>query len=357
VGAATALFVLFAAGACGGSSSSNGAGAPPSSDDTSGSTAVSGQLRIFAYADAFESPVFDPFVKANPDLSVKKSDIAGDEAAVAKLKAGFQADVINTCAGPIDEEIANGSLQPIDTSRITDWNKIYPFFKGIKGVQVHGKTYMLPLVGGAYGLVYRPSVFDTPPTSWMDLFTTDKRVTEPDDPLTNIIAAGLALGFFPPQNMDASQLAQVKQLLISQKQHVVTYYQGAALNNLWANGEVDITPTDLTLVNQLKGNDVAFAPMDPPLAWTCGYSVGAHAQNLDAVYAFMNYALSPLVQKIQAEKFSYLVSNKESVKALSPSVLEKTGQKDLSKYHSAATFGTPKDNAAWTQLWQDVKSG
>jgi spermidine/putrescine-binding protein len=190
----------------------------------------------------------------------------------------------------------------------------------------------------------------------MDLFTTDKRVTEPDDPLTSIIVAALALGYFPPQSMTPAQLANVKKLLIAQKSHVVTYYQGSALTNLWANDEVDITPTDITLVNELKGKDVAFAPMDPPLAWTCGYSIGAHAQNLNAVYAYLNYALSPLVQDVQAKSFSYLVSNKRSVASLSPAVLARSGQNNISKYHSAATFGTPADNAAWTQLWQDVKA-
>jgi spermidine/putrescine-binding protein len=352
------LAALAAASACSssGSQAASGSGPTPSGTSTAASGDLTGNLRIFAYDDAFAPAVFNTFTKDNPHLSVQKSDIASDEGAVAKLKAGFQADVVNTCAGPVDEEIGNGDLQPIDTSRITDWNQIYPFFKRIKGVEVNGKTYMLPLVGGAYGLVYRPSAFPTPPTSWMDLFTTDKRVTEPDDPLTNIIVAGLALGHFPPQSMTAVQLNSVKQLLVAQKPHVVTYYQGSALTNLWANDEVDIVPTDITLVNEMKGKDVAFAPMNPPLAWTCGYSIGAQAQNLNAVYAYLNYALTPLVQDVQAKSFSYLVSNKKSVASLSPGVLARSGQNDLSKYHTAATFGTPADNAAWTQLWQDVKA-
>lgn len=352
---------LAATGACSGSSSPQSSnspgGTPPSGGGSSTSAAaLTGDLRIFAYSDAFAPAVFNPFLKANSKLNVKQSDITGDDEAVAKLKAGFQADVVNTCAGPIDDERANGSIQPIDTSRITDWAQIYPFFKGIKGVAAGGKTYMLPLVGGAWGLVYRPSAFPTPPKTWMDLFTTDKRVTEPDDPLDNTIVAGLALGYFPPQSMTPTQLAKVKNLLVAQKKHVVTYYQGAGINNLWANDEVDITPGDISLVTQLKGKDVAFAPMNPPLAWTCGYSIGAHAQNLDAVYAFLNYALSPLVQDAQAKSFSYLVSNKSSVAKLSASILAKTGQNDLSQYHSAATFGSPADNSAWSQLWQDVKA-
>lgn len=329
------------------------------SDDKGGdgeSGGVSGTLRIFAYVDAFDPDVFDPFLDQYPDLDVQKAEIAGDTEAVAKLKGGFETDIVNTCAGPVDQEIADDSLQPIDTARIDDWDQIYPFFKQVKGVEVDGETYMLPLVGGAYGLVYRPSVFDTPPTSWMDLYTTDARIGAPDDPLTNIIAAGLALGYSTPQEMTGDELEEVKDLLIEQKKHVASYYDGAAVGTLWLNGEIDIVPQDLTLIGEVDGEDIAFAPMETPLAWTCGYAIASSAENLDASYAFLNYALSPLVQKVQAEKFSYLVSNQSSAEELSAEVREASGQDNVENYRNSATFDSPVDIDAWTELWQDVKA-
>lgn len=350
VGAVAALtLVLAGCGSDDDSSSSSG-------DGSGGSDTVDGDLRIFAYVDAFDPDVFDPFLEQYPDLNVQKAEIAGDTEAVAKLKGGFETDIVNTCAGPIDQEIEDGSLQPIDTSRIDNWDEIYPFFKDIKGVEVDGETYMVPMVGGAYGLVYRPSAFDEPPTSWMDLYTTDQRVGTPDDPLTNIIAAALALGYVPPQDMTADQLEDVKELLIEQKDKVASYYDGAAISTLWKNGEVDIVPQDVTLVNEVNGEDVAFAPMDPPLAWTCGYAIASSAENLDAAYAFLNYALSPAVQTVQAEKFNYLVSNQKSAAELSPEVSEKSGQDNVGNYGDSATFNSPPDIDAWTNAWQEVKA-
>jgi spermidine/putrescine-binding protein len=353
---ALTVSALVACSSSGSSGGGNASATGPSAGTVGTGSTLSGTLRIFAYSDAFDPSVYGAFPKANPKLNVQQAEISSDEEGVAKLRAGFQADVINSCAGPVDQERTNGDLQPIDTSRITDWNQIYPFFKNIKGVEVNGKVYMLPLVGGAYGLVYRPSAFPTPPKSWMSLFTTDKRISEPDDPLTNIIVAALALGYFPPQSMTVAQLANVKNLLEKQKQHVVTYYQGTAINTLWQQGEVDITPIDITLVDQLGGQDAKFAPMNPPLAWTCGYSIGAKAQNLKAVYAYLNYALSPLAQTVQAKKFSYLVSNPRSAAELPASVLAKSGQSNIENYSKAATFGTPADIAQWTALWQSIKS-
>ena len=324
-------------------------------DDSSDAGGLDGTLRIFAYVDAFDPEVFDPFLDQYPDLDVEKAEIAGDTEAVAKLKGGFETDIVNTCAGPVDQEIEDGSLEAIDTARIDDWDEIYPFFKQVKGVEVDGETYMLPMVGGAYGLVYRPSVFDSPPTSWMDLYTSDARVGVPDDPLTNIIAAALALGYDTPQDIDADQLDEVKDLLVEQKSKVASYYDGAAVSTLWKNGEIDIVPQDVTLLGEID-EDIAFAPMDPPLAWTCGYAIASSAENLDAAYAFLNYALSPLVQSVQAEKFSYLVSNQASAAELSAEVREASGQDNVEGYRDSATFDSPVDIDAWTDLWQEVKA-
>jgi spermidine/putrescine transport system substrate-binding protein len=341
-----AAVVLVLAG-CGSTGSPT---AGPSADG------VSGTLRIFAYTDAFDPDVFDGFTKANPAVKVQKAEISGDTAAVAKLKGGFKTDVVNTCAGPIDQEIQNNSLAAIDTSRIKDWDKVYPFFKDIKGVQADGKVYMIPMVGGVYGLTYRPSALSTPPTSWMDLYASDKRLAVPDDPLQNIVTAGLALGFNPPQSMTAGQLEQVKDLLIKQKAHVVNYYSGDALQTLWQNDEVDLVPDDRTLVTEMESKDTAYAAMPIPLAWTCGYSIANGAENLDAVYAYLNYALSPAVQVVQATNFAYLVSNQNSAAALPADVVANTGQDRVEAYRDAATLGAPADMDAWTKLWEDVKA-
>lgn len=366
VAVATALALALAA--CGGSASQAPASQVPAATTDAALTEaptpvptpaeLTGTLLFFGYTDAFDPLLLDPFSKAHPNLKVETSAIASDTEAAAKLKGGFKADVVNSCVGPIDQEIADGSLQPIDTTRIAGWDSIYPFFKAIPGVVVDGKTYMIPMVGGAYGIVYRPSAFPTPPTSWKDLIDTTKRITAVDDPLTSIIVTALGLGFNPPQSMTADQLQQVKDALIAQKKHVVTYFQGSAVNDLWANKEVDIVASDITLVNQVadKGGDAAFAPMTPPLAWTCGYSIGAKAQNLDAAYALISHYLTPAVQDSQATRFSYLVSNQESAKALPSDVIANTGQDNVASYRDAATFGLPANFDAWAEVWQAVKA-
>ena len=166
---------------------------------------------------------------------------------------------------------------------------------------------------------------------------------------------GLAIAADPAK---PSPLTEALAPLIAQKKHVVTYFQGSAVNDLWANKEVDIVASDITLVNQVadKGGDAAFAPMTPPLAWTCVYSIGAKAQNLDAAYALISHYLTPAVQDSQATRFSYLVSNQESAKALPSDVIANTGQDNVASYRDAATFGLPANFDAWAEVWQAVKA-
>src|SRR5262249_27165691 len=107
---------------------------PVPSPSPSPSAALAGKLRFFGYTDAFDPLLLKPFQDAHPDLTIEPAAIASDTGAGAKLKGRFAADMVNTCAGPIDQEIADGSLQPIDTSRIDAWDTIYPFFKSVPGV-------------------------------------------------------------------------------------------------------------------------------------------------------------------------------------------------------------------------------
>ena len=156
--------------------------------------------------------------------------------------------------------------------------------------------------------------------------------------------------------MTADQLDEVKDLLVQQKEHVASYYTGAAVSTLWKNGEVDLVPMDLTLISEVGGEDIAFAPMETPLAWTCGYALASSAENLDAAYAFLNYALCPRPSSRCSREVAYLVSNQASAAELSAEVSETSGQDNVEGYRDSATFDSPADIDAWTTLWQEVKA-
>ena len=112
---------------------------------------VSGDLTFFAYEDAFEPDLLDPFEAANPDLNVRTAAFSSGDETVTKLQSGFQADVVNVCVEDTTRMVNLGLLQPIDTSRIEAWDEMFPAFTGLPGVEVDGQTYLVPMVGGTSG--------------------------------------------------------------------------------------------------------------------------------------------------------------------------------------------------------------
>ena len=155
-GRITALVLVAAmAAGCGGGSSSDGSQAVSSGPP-------SGTLRLFAYSDGFAKGLIKPFTDANPQVKLETTPFDSVSSATAKLRAGYDTDVVNSCVeeGTINQ-VKLGLLQPIDTSRIKDWDKIYPTFKKLPGIIVDGKVYMIPIDSGVTGLMYNSDVVTT----------------------------------------------------------------------------------------------------------------------------------------------------------------------------------------------------
>src|SRR5206468_1219558 len=141
--------VLFAtaviAGACSNGSSST---APPAGGGTSQTPAasqISGPLQLFSYGDGFQDDYIQSFRDQYPNVDLQTAPFGSNDEAVAKLQAGFQADVVNSCVDESTlEMVQKGLYAPLDLSRIPDWNNIFPAMQQLPGVQLDGKVYMIP---------------------------------------------------------------------------------------------------------------------------------------------------------------------------------------------------------------------
>jgi spermidine/putrescine-binding protein len=155
IGIALALGIVAAA--CGGD---EGAGEDATGGGATAATGaaptgpITGSITFFAYEDAFEPALLDPFEQANPDVDVRTAAFSSGDETVTKLQGGFQADVINVCVEDTVRMVNLGLLQPIDTSRIEAWDTMFPSFKDLDGVTVDGQVYLVPMVGGTSGIMY-----------------------------------------------------------------------------------------------------------------------------------------------------------------------------------------------------------
>ena len=112
---------------------------------------VSGSLRVFTYEDTTAPELMEPFEEQNPDLEVKTASFASDEEAAAKLNAGFQADVVESCLDEMSPLTEEGLLRPLDPAGVPEWDNLS--FTDAPGVTEDGKTWLVPLSAGPQGLI------------------------------------------------------------------------------------------------------------------------------------------------------------------------------------------------------------
>jgi spermidine/putrescine transport system substrate-binding protein len=348
------------AAACSSNSSSSAGGSNPTATATAPPT---GTLRLFSYSDGFAPAYMKAFRQQYPDVNLVTSAFGNGDGAVAKLQAGFQADVVNSC---VDENtltmVQNGLYQPLDVSRIPDWKNVFPAMKTLPGVQVDGKVYMIPVDAGTAGIMYNADVITTPPTSWTDLFNPayKGKASIEDNSTTAIDIGALANGITDPISMTGDQLDMVKNYLIDHKDQFRTYWQSDSdITSLYKSGEVVISsgyPGNAQIL-QRDGYNVKFVPAkEGQMLWTCGYGIQTGASNIDASYALLNWYLDWHQELFEAKTWSYQVANELVLQHAPAKIIQQASLDAPYSYQNAIPASPPADRQAWTQAWIEVKA-
>jgi spermidine/putrescine transport system substrate-binding protein len=364
------VVLVLAAVACGEATSSE----PTGGQTTGGTTATqapSGELKLFSYSDGFDPEYMETFYAQYPDIDLKTAAFGSNDEAVAKLLAGFPSDVVNSCVDEATLEMVNkGLYAPLDTTRLENWDLIWPSMKELPGVVVDGQTYIVPVDAGTAGIMYNADEVTDVPDSWTDLFDPQYagRASLEDLSVTAIDVGALANGITDPINMDADQLEMVKQFLIDNRDQFRTFWKGESdIKTQFKNGEVVISSGYPGTAKALRdeGVNVQFAAAkEGQMLWTCGYGISPDAENLDAAYALLNWYTSLPPQVYAAENFSYVTSNSEIVNEVSQDVLDATGISGFVTGEDGAPSevnlipaSPPEDPTAWRAAWTEVKAG
>jgi spermidine/putrescine-binding protein len=337
----------------------------PSSDVSSSAPSggsVAGSVTVFGYEDNFVPQVLDPFVAEYPDLDIRTAVFGSNDEAVTKLQNGFQADVINVCTEETGRMVALGLLQPIDTSRIEAWDTLFPALRDQPGVVQDGDVYMIPNVGGTSGVIYNPEEVPNGIDSYRDLFEDPAlagKVTLEDSASTVIAVAAMALGHEDPFALTSDDLAEIRDYLIAHKGQIRALFKGDAdFLNLYRTGEIvaGFGYHDYRAAMESEDIPVEFVPAEGSLAWICGVSLSAQAENVDAAYAAMNYYVSPTPQTYYAESYTYIVSDQRTIDQLDPKLVDQLGLDDPAQLDSAIALQLPENYDEWLAVFRDFKA-
>jgi spermidine/putrescine-binding protein len=322
-----------------------------------------GTVTLLTFKSSLLPDVIRPFTEANPKLKLQASTFTTEGEAVAKLQAGFKADVVYACLTDTQRLAGGGLVQPIDTSRITAWDTLFPYFRNSAQIRVDNKVYVIPAFGGTTGLIYNPDKVPGGVSSFRQLLEDPAlkgKVTIEDNPKYGIAMGALALGYKDPYNLTDADLERVKAWYIEHKSQIRAFFSGGSdFFDRYRSG-------DVVAAFGYKGYDVGLAKANVPvtfapasegaLTWTCGYSIGANAQNLDGVYSLLNWFLTPKAQTVYATKFDQLPTNQATLASLPQSLAQAIGLADPAQLDSSIPTQVPANYGQWQKVWQEITS-
>lgn len=326
-------------------------------------TGRSGTVTVLTFQNSLLPDVIKPFTDANPNLQVQASTFDTEDTAIAKLESGAKVDVVYACLTDTERLAAGGLAQPIDTGRLAAWSTVFPYFRNSSQIRSNGSVYVMPAFGGTTGLIYNPDKVPDGVTSFAQLLADPAlagKVAIEDNPKYGIAMAALALGFTDPYDLTDADLARVKRWYLERKDQIRAFYASSSeLFDLYKSGDVvaafGYKGYDVGLTKQ--GFPTTFAPAsEGALTWTCGFSIGANAQNLDGAYALLNWFLNPKAQTVYATALDQMPTNQAALASMSRSLIDDVGLSDPSRLESSIPTEIPANYDRWQTVWRQITS-
>ncbi|GEO86157.1 MULTISPECIES: ABC transporter substrate-binding protein [Alphaproteobacteria] len=329
-----------------------------------GSAAAEEKLKYFTWS-GYELPEFNPsFLKAHAD-GVEATMFGDDDDAFTKVKAGFRPDVAHPCYDKIARWNKEGLLQPIDTSKIKNWNNIFPVFRNLPDLQAgDGKVWMIPWDWGNTSVLYRTDLVQNPENSWSLLW--DKQYAGRmatidavhDTPLVAAILAGVN-----PFDMTDAEMDKVADKLREQRPLLASYTTDmTSVEQSLASGELVAAMTWNASAVALKKQGVPVEFMKPKegmLTWACGFVLLKDSKNTDLAYDFINSRLEAESGKYLIEAYGYGSSTSTAFAAVPPETLESLQlPADPEVMLKETVFTGPmKQNDSLAKMFEKVKAG
>ena len=283
------------------------------------------RLSLATWPNYHSQENLDTFAKTT-GARVSMSVFGSNEEMLAKLQAGGSGwDVLVPTNYTISTYVGLGLIEPLDLSRIPNFEASAFQQKFMAQGTVNGKVYAVPKNWGTTGMLYDAGKLKNGPASWKEFWAAAQgpasgRTMVHDYQLTAIGNALKSFGY-SFNSLDPKELADAEKLLIEVKPHLFAI--NSDIQPSMRSGDAWLAMSWTGDASQLHRDN---AQMQFELGkeggelWSDFFAIPKSSEHKDAAYAFINYLLDPQHNKLEVLSHGYPSGDKR-VDALLPTAM------------------------------------
>jgi putrescine transport system substrate-binding protein len=270
-------------------------------------------LRVYNWSDYIAPDTLKKF-EAETGIHVTYDVFDSNETLEARLLAGKSGyDIVVPSNSFLAKQIKAGVYQPLDKSKLPNWQNLNPVLLNNAAASDPGNTYAFPYMWGSIGIGYNPQKVqqalgsNAPVNSWDLLFKPENAeklkacgISFLDSP-TEMLPAALHYLGYPVNSQDKQQIAEAQALFMKIRPSVAYFHSSKYISDL-ANGNICVAVGYSGDVLQARsraeeaGNQVQIDYSIPKEGAGSFYDMVAipkDAANVDNAYVFMNFLMRP----------------------------------------------------------------
>jgi spermidine/putrescine transport system substrate-binding protein len=274
--------------------------------------APSERLTYFAWPGwgdaAFEEPYIEKY-----GSGPRVVNFSGTDEAFTRLEAGFKADIAHPCLPDIKKWKDAGLIQPLDRSKIHDWNDFFPALRDAPAVSMDGKTWMLPWEWGFSSVLYRTDrVHVSEQTLRVMIDPQFKGRTTFPDVFDELFQLAAALAQVPhPLALEERDYPKIERMFRALRDNArFLWTDPSQIEQAMASGEVLVawgwTSTAKRLREQHVPVDFMLDPKEKAATWVCGLAyLKSSTVPPQEIYDFINAMEAPTAGARMVEAFGF----------------------------------------------------
>lgn len=320
------------------------------------------ELLVLEWSGYEAEDFWTDFAEASPDTDVTFEFGDTDANILALMEGGSDADIFHFYTGWQQFYVDAGLVQEIDTSKLSNWDKVPEEYKELG--QVDGVQYFVPWDWGFTSILYNTEQVDEV-TSWDALFNEEYagHISMWNDGPAAVTVSSYIHGY-DETAITEEQLADIEAEWIAQKPLNAFYWTGEYTDLCPAiqDGTVWVAYAwqGCYATALAAGDPVAYAnPEEGRNSWVGLYGISADSESPELAHQFLDLKLAETTCSNAVTLFYYGCANGDVMAAIEdPVLIEAFGINDPSILER--TNFTPNVTAeqrdAWTAMWERVQA-